>query len=81
MKRKNLSKQIKRDTSDYNKLKQKLKGVELQIKKHSKIMREKQKIKKQIDEKTKKLRKIKQKMSLKSSKKPKLPKTKKLKNR
>ena len=44
-------------------------------------MKEKQKIKKQIDEKTKKLRTIKQKMSLKSSKKPKLPKTKKLKNR
>ena len=42
-------------------------------------MREKQKIKKQIDEKTKKLHNIKQKISLKSSKKLKLPKTKKTK--
>ena len=42
-------------------------------------MKEKQiKIKKEIDEKTKKLHKIKQKIAVKSAKKPKSPKTKKI---
>ena len=45
---KNLSKQIKRDTFDYDKLKQKRKGVELQIKKHDNLMKYLQGEKKEI---------------------------------
>jgi phage-related minor tail protein len=79
---KNLSKQFKRETSEYNKLKQKREKIDLEIKNNTKKIKEKEKvIKKQIDEKTKKLHNIKQKNSLKSAKKskelPKRGKTKK----
>ena len=77
---KNLSKQFKRETSEYNKLKQKREKIDIEIKNHTKKIKEKV-IKKQIDEKTKKLHNIKQKNSLKSAKKskefPKRGKTKK----